>query len=446
MKICRVLCGFTPGEADGVRKAIGKKDPVKMAEYGEQFVAGAVKAGMDSFRAEALWEQILGFAGYAFNKSHSYAYTLLSYTTMWLKVNYPLEFFAGSLSVVDDSDAQAILIADAQSRGIRVLPPDVNYSSARIEIKGEDELYAPLQAVKGISSNVAASILKLREATSEHVHVGPPVVRTKSPLTMTDFDPARQKEILGRVKVNAAHRAALDKVGGFFSITGGVPPTHPDRLRDRLALMPGFTVETVKADRKLTVEHLAKIKITRLVEEARTCEGCSFKGKTHPVVRMGDAPKFMLVFDTPSYQDDRAGKLLAEGSDERPGNYEVVRAALKGIGLRVGDGYYTALVKAAKNKGQKELTNEQINGCSKFLMEEIAILKPPVIVAMGSNAVRFFAPGIKGSPADLAGKAIYRSDLDATVIFGINPASLFFDPSKEALIVAAFDKLGELLS
>lgn len=453
MKITRVLCGFTPGESDGVRKAIGKKDAEKMAEFETKFVEGAVAAGMAELSARSLWETILGFAGYAFNKSHSSAYTLLSWVTMWLKVHYAEEFYAGALSVVADEERQASLIADAQSRNIQVLPPCVQVSSERIEILAE-RLYAPFQAVKGISAKTAAAIRELREAAggaftwaAEKVIERRRKVEGKFvkvaetiPAGVAEFDPDRQKELTGKSRVNAAVIERLGKVGAFHALAGGLPPMHPDRLRDRLEYMPGFTVEVVKASRGLTPDHLAKIKITQLVEETRTCEGCSLKGKPHPVIRMGDAPKFMLVLDAPGWQDERDGKLLAGDTGE------VIKAGLKGIGLKVSDGYYTALVKSAKPKGQKVLTNEQINGCSGYLAREIEIMKPQVIIAMGGNAIRYFAPSIKGSPAELAGKVIYRSDLDATVIFGLNPATLFFNPGNLTLVEAVFNRLNECLT
>jgi DNA polymerase-3 subunit alpha len=155
---------------------------------------------------------------------------------------------------------------------------------------------------------------------------------------------------------------------------------------------------------------------------------------------MGDKPKFLLVFDNPNWKEERAGKMLeGDGGD-------VIKAALKGVGLKAADGYYTALVKSCKPKEQKALTNEQINGCGEWLKKEIEILKPPVIIAMGTNSVRWFSPGIKGTGADLAGKVIYRSDLDATVVFGINPATLFHNPGNLKLIESTFERLGELLS
>lgn len=439
MKVCRVLCGMTPGEADGVRKAMGKKDAVKMAEYKEMFIAGAVTSGMVASAADMLWETIAGFAGYGFNKSHAAEYTLISWQTMWLKVYYPAEFYAAAMTVIEKEDQLAGLVSDARAKKLHVLPPDLNFSSNRIEIHGEDKLYAPFQAIKGISTNVASAIMKLRDYEDSSMRKGTFTLSAAG--TIMEMDPTIQKLVLGRTNVNAAHREKLSRVGALHSIDGvGVAATHPDRLKDRLELIPGFTVELVKADRSLTVEHLAKIKITSMIEDIRTCEGCSLKGNPHPLPRMGDAPKFALVFDAPSWKEERAGKML-EGD-----NADIIKAALKGVGLKASDGYYTALVKAAKPKDQKMLTNDQISNCSKWLDQEIAILRPPIIIAMGSNAVRHFTKGMKGTPADLAGKVIFNAELDCSIILGLNPGMLYHDPSKIVLVEKVFSVLAELLS
>lgn len=458
MQACRVLANFTPGEADAVRKAMGKKDHVKMAEQKEKFVEGCVTfSDWSESKASQLWDTIAGFAGYGFNKSHAAEYTLISWVTMWLKVYYPAEFYAGAMTVIENEDQLAGLVADAQAKKLRILPPDLNISTDRIEIAGEDTLHAPFQAVKGISSNTAAAILKLREHVGGKFTMTAPAgtkVRRKKaegggwthieeavPATIDGLTAEVQKEVLGGSKVNARAIESLNRVGALHSVTGeGRPATHPDRLKDRLELMPGFTVEMVKPDRGLAVEHLAKIQIVRMGEEIKQCENCSLKGGKHPLPRMGEKPKFMMVFDAPSWKEESTGRMMDDS------NADVVKAALKDVGLKFSDGYYTALVKRSKPREQKVLTNEQINGCEGWLKQELEILKPPVIIAMGSNAVRWFAPGLKGSPADLAGKTIYRKDLDATVIFGINPAQLIFDPGKINLVQATFDKLGEVLS
>lgn len=397
--------------------------------------------GMNASRAETLWSAIEGFAAYSFNKSHSAEYSLISWVTMWLKVHYPAEFFAAALTVIENEEQLPGLVNDAQSRKLRVLPPSLAKSSQRVEIEGEDTLYAPFQAIKGVSSKVAEAIVKLRDFEDAGLGVRKGVFTLGASGLILDLEPAVQKPVLGRTLVNARHRESLARVGALHSIDGqGQPPMHPSRLKDRLELMPGFTVEMVKPERGLNAEVLAKIEITRLIEEFKGCEGCSLKGAMHPLPRMGDKPKFMLVFDSPNWKEERAGRML-EGDAS-----DVVKAALKGVGLKTSDGYYTSLVKSTKPQGQKALTNEQINGCSTWLAREIEILKPPVIIAMGSNAVRYFSPGVKGTPSDLAGKVIFDAKLDASIIFGINPGSLFHDPSKIKHVEEVFARLGDLLS
>ena len=399
--------------------------------------------GMSEMNADILWEKIAGFAGYCFNRSHSVEYSVISYWMQWLKVRYPAEFFAAAMSVVDDDSKLAALVIDARRCGLEIMPPDINKSSDRIEIEGERVLYAPFQAVKGISGNVASYILKAREGVKagikneDGVFVRAPQDKFNS---QEDFEDVLSKlKIAG--KCNKRHREALSRVGAFAAVTPGErPSTHPDRLKDRIELIPGFTVDSVKADRGLADERLNKLKIMELIGETRTCEKCSLKGCDHPTPRLGKAPKFMVVFDSPSWKEGKAGKML-EGDI---GVY--MKVAFREVGLDFNDGYFTAVVKAPKDKDAKGLTNEQINGCSEYLKREIDILKPPIIVAMGSNAIRFFAPGVKGSPAELAGKVVYKPDLDASVIFGLNPSSIFFDAGKAKLLQEVCSKISELIT
>ncbi len=405
--------------------------------------------GMSNSVAQTYWDNLAGFAAYSFNLSHAAEYTLISWMTMWLKVYYPAEFYAAAMSTIEKEDQLAGLVMDAQANGLKVLPPDLDKSSDRIEIEGEDTLYAPFQAVKGMAA-AAKFIPQLRalapggKFTWIKAHHVPAAGRKRAKdveAHIAELHPDFQKLHLGRTMINSATIERLGQVGALWSVNGAGPaPMHTDRLRDRLALMPGFTVEMVKAERKLTVERLAKIKITSMVEETRSCEGCSLKGAPHPVPRMGGEPQFMMVFDTPTWQEEKAGKMMEGGGSD------LVKALLADRGLKFSSGYYTALVKSAKPKAQKVLSNEQINGCEGFLKREIELLKPPVIVAMGSNAIRWFSPGMKGTPSDLAGKAIYNKDLDATIIFGLNPGMVHHDPSKASLIELAFDKLAEVLN
>ena len=434
MAVTRELCNFTPGDADGVRKAIGKKDADKMALYATKFVDGAVANGMHPDSAEKLWDTILGFAGYAFNKSHSVAYTLLSWATMWLKVHYPAEFYAASLTVIDKEDQVAGLVTAARNSKLMVLPPDMQYSSSRIEIEGEDKLFLPFQSVKGISTNTANEIVKLRDhfgGRFRHDTVG----------GIIELQPVNQKAVLGRTKVTSAAVDALRKVGAFYTTTGdGLRPMHPDAAKDRLALMPGYAVEVVKADRDLTLLPEAKTKIIEILEEtSRGCSACSLAGKTHAHARFGDKAKFMVVFDCPSWEEERAGHMLPKDSDI----YNLIAAGLQDAGLNIADGYFTTLVRASKDKG-KQLTNEQINGCSGFLKREIEALKPAAIVTMGSNATKFFSGGSKAKPSELIGKTGFNAELDATVIYGFNPGVIYHDPNKAEQLYEVFANLAAI--
>jgi DNA polymerase III subunit alpha len=414
MQICRDVAGFTMTEADNVRKAMGKKDKEKMASYKEQFIDGAQRvSAMADYQAGDLWNKIEVFAGYAFNRSHSVEYALISWWCMWCKVYYPAEFFAAAMSIVDDDSRLASLVTEAQRAKLKVLPPDINASSDRIEIRGEDELVAPFQAVKGISENTAKAILHLRQ------------------LNGGSFANKAQLEALLTAnkmgaKCNSAHRERLERVGAFHTTDGGLTPLHPDRLKDRLELMPGFTVDSVKADRNVDNNPFAMSLLIRIVQETKS-------------PRMGKSPKFMVVFDSPTWEEDKAGKML-EGDGA-----SYLKAALKDAGLNMQNGYYTALVKSTKPKGSKSLTTEQINGCSEYLKREIEAIKPPVIVAMGSAAIKYFAPSVKGNPSDLIGKVIFDPKLDASIIFGLNPGQLHYDPSKIVHLQTVAAKVADLI-
>lgn len=389
--------------------------------------------GMSETSAGMLWDKVEGFAGYCFNKSHSCEYSVISYWTMWVKVNYPAEFFAAAMTIIDDDEKLAGLVLDSRRLGLEVQPPDINRSTSRIEIDGDHILFAPFQAVKGISAVTALRIMEVRDSMEDE-HGARRPFRSKA-----DFE-AGVLALKLAGKINVRHRGNLERVGAFAGIEPEtLPALHIDRLKDRIELMPGFTVDAVKATRGVSDSKLVKIKIAELAGELRTCNACSLKDMNHAIPRMGRSPKFMMVFDAPSWQEGTAGKLL-EGNIA-----DYIKLGFKSVGLDANDGYFTALVKAPKEKGAKTLTNEQIIHCSEFLKREIEILKPPVIVAMGSNAIRFFAPGVKGAPADLAGKVIFRPDLDASVVFGLNPSMIHFDPSKTKLLQETCIKLSELI-
>lgn len=441
MQVARDLAGFTMAEADALRKVMGKKDKEGMAKMRDKWVKGCADTnGVEEELANYIFDKIEKFAAYGFNRSHSVEYSIISYQAMWVKVKYPAEFYAAAMTVVDDDEKLTSLVMDARKHDIEVLPPDINLSSDRIEIDGERRLYAPFQAVKGISTNVAGRIMEVRAARKEGITIEGFVHRLPSDrgfVSKEEFEDYIALLKLG-AKINKSHREKLERVGAFASIEKGLPARHPDRLKDQLELMPGFTTDSVKADRGIPTDELIKIKIMQMMGECKACTKCSLAGGVHPTPRMGKAPKFMVVFDAPSTAEERKGKML-EGNAA-----DMLKTVMEYCDLTPNDAYFTSLVKSPKN--DKMLSNEQINGCSQYLMREIEMLKPPVIVTLGSASTRFFAPGVKGSPSELAGKAVFRPDLDASIVFGINPAQILFDPSKGKLLEATMRQVGEIIS
>jgi DNA polymerase-3 subunit alpha len=165
MQMSKEMSGFTGGEADTLRKGIGKKIPEVMAKMGKQFIGGAVKNGVPQPVVEKIWKDILGFADYAFNKSHSACYGLIAYWTAYLKAHYPEAFMAALMtSDQGDTDRLAIEINECQHMGIKVLSPDVNESFVEFAVvPGQKEIRFGMAAVKGVGTAVVEEILRARE-------------------------------------------------------------------------------------------------------------------------------------------------------------------------------------------------------------------------------------------------------------------------------------------
>ncbi len=163
MKISQTLCGFTPGEADTLRKAIGKKKKDVMQEMREKFIKGAKDRGYQEKKILKLWSDIEEFASYSFNKSHSVAYGYISYWTAYMKAHYPEEFFSVKLSM-EKSDKKFInLIKDAKNFGINILQPDINRSYVDFTIEGAKSIRFGLARIKGVGEDTARSILEARK-------------------------------------------------------------------------------------------------------------------------------------------------------------------------------------------------------------------------------------------------------------------------------------------
>ena len=166
MQISKEWCGFTGGQADTLRKAVGKKNIDLMRKVKVDFVDGAMKvSGAKKEVAELFWDQLEEFANYCFNKSHAACYGLISYWTAYLKAHYPDAFMAALMtSDADDTERLAIEIAECKHMGIKVLSPDVNESFVEFAVvPGENEIRFGMAAVKGVGVGVVEEILRARQ-------------------------------------------------------------------------------------------------------------------------------------------------------------------------------------------------------------------------------------------------------------------------------------------
>ncbi|QWF83132.1 DNA polymerase III subunit alpha [Amycolatopsis sp. CA-230715] len=200
MHIGQKVAGYSMGRADVLRRAMGKKKAEVLEKEFEGFHAGMKSNGFSDESIKALWDTILPFAGYAFNKSHAAAYGLVSYWTAYLKANYTAEYMAALLtSVGDNKDKSAIYLSECRRLGIKVLPPDVNESAMRFAAVGDDIRFG-MGAVRNVGANVVESIIKTRQEKGKYS-------------SFTDF--LDKSELLA---CNKRVIESLIKAGGFDSL------------------------------------------------------------------------------------------------------------------------------------------------------------------------------------------------------------------------------------
>lgn len=172
MEIVSKVAGFSMRESDDIRRAMGKKDIDFLSAYQKRFIDGALKSGLTESYADGLWEDLLGFADYCFNKSHSVAYSIITYATAYLKANYSTEFFCAlmtvrsqSLQPKDWAGKAPEYINEAKYFNVEINPPSVNGSDLEFSMRGE-EVYFGLNAIRDVGKTAARSIVKTRGNTN----------------------------------------------------------------------------------------------------------------------------------------------------------------------------------------------------------------------------------------------------------------------------------------
>lgn len=270
MQIGRDLAGFSLGQADLIRKAVGKKDTAAMAKVRRQFIAGCRERGIDEDIAAALMDDIEEFADYAFNKAHSACYAVISYWTAYLKANHPVEFMAAQLtSVMDRRDKLVTFIHDTRAAGIEVRPPCVNAGGVRFEVH-DDHIFFGLGGINGVGVSVAEAIVAERQANGPYrdlfdlcerlgPHALPKAVVEKLIKAGACGSFGNRKQLLDAYEAvhEAAARARQDRESGQQSLFDGLEDAATSEvLAPRLKAMAELDRDTL---RELDLEMLGVV-------------------------------------------------------------------------------------------------------------------------------------------------------------------------------------------
>jgi DNA polymerase-3 subunit alpha len=208
MEAAKVLAGYSLGEADLLRRAMGKKIQAEMDAQRNRFIEGAARNHIDKTKANELFDLIDKFAGYGFNKSHAAAYALVAYHTAWLKAHHPAEFFAASMSFdIHQTDKLALFVEDMRRSGVECLPPDVNASEAAFAVNEGKVRYA-LGALKGVGEKAMEALVEERETKGQYK-------------SLDDFAERIDPKLLNRRQLES-----LAAAGGFDQLHSDRPAVH----------------------------------------------------------------------------------------------------------------------------------------------------------------------------------------------------------------------------
>ena len=251
MQIAQVLAGYTLGGADMLRRAMGKKKPEEMAKQRAIFEEGAKGQGVDPTLAMKIFDLVEKFAGYGFNKSHSAAYALVAYQTAWLKVHYPAEFMAATISAdMQNTDKVVTFIDECKTMGLKVLPPDVNSCGYRFTVNPEGDIVYGLGAIKGLGEGPIDAIVAARDDGKGEFR------------DLFDFCRRIDLKKINRRSLEAMVRAGvLDKLGPSSAEDG-------DSFHDRASILATLPDAIAAADQDARNEAAGMIDMFGAVDES----------------------------------------------------------------------------------------------------------------------------------------------------------------------------------
>jgi DNA polymerase III subunit alpha len=374
MEIANKLAGYSLGEADLLRRAMGKKNPTEMAAQRDRFVRGAVERGFPEKKIIVIFNLMERFAGYGFNKSHSAAYALLAYQTAYLKTHYPVEFMAALLtSQTSNPDSVVKYIKECREMGIPVAPPDVQLSDAHFTPHG-DTIRFGLTAIKNVGANAIENVITARNALiaegksgfasfwdfCERIDLRLLNKRVLESLiksgAMDSFGRRAQMAAALDKAMDRAQKAQKDHVSGqhgLFGIFDSAGPASPDHVTDPLPNTPDWT----EAER---------------LQNEKEVLGYFVSG--HPLDKYADKLKNLNTVDTAAIAEMKPSPPTRRGQPESEIAVAGIICNLKVQKSRKGDLYANAVLEDATGKVELICFPEAYKRLSAQLTIEVPVL------------------------------------------------------------------------
>jgi len=413
MAIFVELGGFTWAEADKMRKIVSKSlGKEQFNKNKAHFVQGCKTNGIDEFISETLFSKMAEFAAYSFNKSHAVAYTMISFWTMYIKVRYPVEFFAANLTH-SSGDNVTEIVKDAKRLGVTIKNPDINLSTEEYTISDYEKktIVAPIGIIKGVGDKCVESVLKGRA--------------DKVFMSLEDF-----RERVEKRTCNIRHFGILKRAGAFESL-GWREPDPEMREKNFAELLPIH-------DSVPTMDKTShKLEMDMINHHYKDIQFCSKEDQRRVMMPQTGAKPFIVVVNNPV-----KGEL--EHLTNKGTKYFLTE--VKKYGLNPSNFYYTSPVKCFHAKGTKP-TKECQGKCADFLKREIQIVNPKLIICFATDILGMFIGGRKPTMGKLNGQITYNKEYDCYVLFSYSPQYAYFSEEKAGpKFKESMRKLAEIFS
>jgi len=327
MQIAQVLSGYSLGEADLLRRAMGKKKASEMEKQKVRFLEGAEKNEIDPKLADEVFELLAFFAGYGFNKSHSAAYGMISYQTAWLKAHHRAEYMAALMSVeANNTDKILLYIGDCKRAGIEVLPPDVNASLSSFDVPADNrgQIRFGMAAVKGVGEGAVEAIVEARQAAGGRFE------SFMDFMERLDFSRVNKKVLESLIKCGAfdwsgtPRRVLLEVVDDAVSIAQQI---QHDIASNQTSLFGGAMAQQVRP--RLTLPDLGEWPTALKLQQEREAVGFFVTG--HPISQFAD-----VVENTATCTVDQLPRQAADKEVAIAGMVSALRKTRTRKGSRMG--------------------------------------------------------------------------------------------------------------